>query len=165
MLLNIVVGLRCILSYNLILNLQRLQGLMSSWVFNSLLWPIQDSSSSQCCGIPSAVTWCMLHSSCGPCVLVEVAYPSFSVGGRWYPLVLDDPSTVVEPIHPFYGFMYGVERGFFTGSSWSLAVISIHCCLGTSSFSRERQCQGHEGEGKKDQEYCCMFGNRANDVG
>jgi hypothetical protein len=25
--------------------------------------------------------------------------------------------------------------------------------------------QGHEGEGKKDEEYYCMFGNRANDIG
>jgi hypothetical protein len=41
----------------------------------------------------------------------------------------------------------------------------IHCCSGTSSFSREGQSQGHEGEGKKDEEYYCMFGNRANDVG
>ena len=38
-------------------------------------------------------------------------------------------------------------------------------CLGTSSFSREGQCQGHQGEGKKDQEYYCAFGNRANSVG
>jgi len=29
---------------------------------------------------------------------------------------------------------------------------------------REGQCQGHEREGKKDQEYRCAFGNRANDI-
>jgi hypothetical protein len=38
------------------------------------------------------------------------------------------------------------------GSSRSPAAISIHCCLGTSSFSREGQSQGHEGEDKKDEE-------------
>jgi len=36
--------------------------------------------------------------------------------------------------------------------------------LGTTNFLREGQCQGHEWEGKKDQEYRYAFGNRANDI-
>jgi hypothetical protein len=37
--------------------------------------------------------------------------------------------------------------------------------LGDNNFSREGQSQGHKEEGKKDEEYYCTFGNRANDVG
>jgi len=50
------------------------------------------------------------------------------------------------------------------GSSRSSETISIHYCLGTTNFSREEQCQGHKGEGKKDQEYRYVFGNKANDI-
>ena len=37
--------------------------------------------------------------------------------------------------------------------------------LGDKQLFEGGQCLGHEGEGKKDQEYYCAFGNRANDVG
>jgi hypothetical protein len=50
------------------------------------------------------------------------------------------------------------------GSSRSYEAISIHCCLGTTNFSSEGQCQGHKGEDKKDQEYHYTFGNKANDI-
>jgi len=36
--------------------------------------------------------------------------------------------------------------------------------FGATNFLREGQYQGHEGEGKKDQEYHYTFGNRANDI-
>jgi hypothetical protein len=37
-------------------------------------------------------------------------------------LVPDDPSTVVQSIHPFSGFTYGVERGFFAVTNLGAVV-------------------------------------------
>jgi hypothetical protein len=37
-------------------------------------------------------------------------------------LVLDDPSTIVQPIHLFSSFTYDVERGFFNVTNLGVVV-------------------------------------------